>query len=115
MPLASAKQYSIMTTVQHRFDIIPVPTEAGTHFPGQCKAPQAIIKAGGLPQKMVQQVNGDVEVHGEDEHGILGNKIGAVARWQPSDKVIGVRNLDNSLRLAASCSPSSKPPNAKTS
>ena len=88
-----------MSTTSNGFDIIPVPTEAGTHFPGQCKAPQAIIKAGGLQQKLRQHVNGDVNVHGEDEHGILGNEIGALARWRPSEKVGGVRNLDNSLQV----------------
>ena len=88
--------------MSHRFDIIPVPTEAGTHFPGQCKASHAIMYDGRLIEKLRAQVSDNVVIHGEvdkDDFGILGKEIGNLAKWKPSEKVNGVRNLDNSLRI----------------
>ena len=68
--------------------IISVPTEAGTHFPGQCKAPGALIKTGGLLDKL-HAIGCNVSTY----DGLLSDaEFNAAAPWSPSPKINGVRN-----------------------
>ena len=84
---------------QHRVDIISVPTEAGTHIPGQCKAPDWIIEQGGLARKLRDNAGCHVAIHGECENGIFGTKIEDANSWKPSEKVEGARNLPNTVKV----------------
>lgn len=75
--------------------IISVPTEAGTHFPGQCKAPEALINKGGLVDEL-RSVGYDVILY----NGLLvDDKFTAAAWWNPSPKIDGVRNESKTLTV----------------
>jgi arginase family enzyme len=80
---------------EERIRIIPVPTEAGTHFPGQSKAPEALIKTGVLVDKL-KSVGYNVSVY----DGLLSDaNFAKAAPWTPSRKINGVRNEANSLAV----------------
>ena len=76
-------------------DLIKVPTEAGTHFPGQSKAPDAVIEAAWLRQKL-QDIGFDTRVHEP-----LRTSAAAIraATWHPAPKVNGVRNESDALQV----------------
>lgn len=76
--------------------IVGIPTEAGTHFAGQCLAPKALIEGAGLPTKL--------EKHGYKTsivESIFGSdpKLQATAAWKPSPQVNGVRNEVHTLAV----------------
>jgi arginase len=74
-------------------DILFVPTEAGTHFSGQCKAPGALVNGGGLKSKLLK-IGYNVIMH-ED---VLTDDVATVAApWKPSQKINGVRNEKSTL------------------
>lgn len=72
-------------TGQEHIRIIPIPTEAGTHFPGQCKAPEALIETGGLLNKL-KSVGYSVSIY-DYLHSDL--EFLAAAPWSPSPKING--------------------------
>ena len=75
--------------------IIPVPTEAGTHFPGQCKAPDALMQTGGLIEKL-KSTGYKVDVY----NGLLSDaEFNHAAPWTPSQRLKGVRNETNALTV----------------
>ena len=75
--------------------ILCVPTEAGTHFPGQCNAPQALIDTGGLSRKL-ESLGYNVSI----DDGVLSKDVfSQAARWVPAKKQNGVRNEENTLRV----------------
>lgn len=82
-----------MSAGQRRVDLICVGTEAGTHFPGQCKAPEAAIRVGGLVSKL-QSTGYDVVVH---DQVLSEPALATAARWRPAPKQNGVRNEENTL------------------
>lgn len=75
--------------------VICVPTEAGTHFPGQCKAPEALIKTGGLVEKL-ESVGYEVFIQDRLQSDPAFTKA---ASWSPSPKVNGVRNEMKTLAV----------------
>jgi arginase len=77
-----------MTPDSQRITLIDVPTEAGTHFPGQSKAPQALRDAG-LAQKLQDA--------GYTTHSKLA--LRAPQPWRPTDLVNGVRDEENALAV----------------
>jgi arginase len=73
---------------EEHIKVISVPTEAGTHFPGQCKAPEALIKTGGLLDKL-QSIGYTVSTYDD----LLSDaEFNSAAPWSPSPKINGVRN-----------------------
>lgn len=76
-------------------DIFKVETEAGTHFPGQSKAPHAIIETACLRTNLEDL---GYEVHVLDA---LGEEaaIKSSAKWQPAPKINGVRNEENAVKV----------------
>lgn len=75
--------------------IIPIPTEAGTHFPGQSKAPDAISKTPGeLGPKLVDL---GYYLHVQPSPISLHPPAIEAAQWQASPIINGVRNEANSL------------------
>ena len=79
--------------------ITGIPTEAGTHFPGQSKAPEAIISSG-----LISALK-DVGYHIESQANIFeedardGSAVADAARWKPTEKIRGVRNEDATLSV----------------
>jgi arginase len=95
---------SIVSTANNRFamprvgqwiDIVCIPTEAGTHFSGQCKAPGALVHGGGLGSKLLK-IGYNVAVH---EHVLTDGVVDQAASWKPSAKINGVRNEKNTLDI----------------
>ncbi|KAF3941551.1 Arginase-1 [Dactylella cylindrospora] len=74
-------------------DVLGVPTEAGTHFAGQSKAPAAILSAG-LPDSL-SSIGYKVNV---DENIFL-DSYSVQRLWQPSPKINGVRNEANTIAV----------------
>ena len=71
-----------------RIVVIDVPTEAGTHWPGQVKAPEALRKAG-LTQKL-------------ERAGYQVSSLSALDQpqhWVPTDIINGVRDEENALKV----------------
>lgn len=80
---------------QQNIIVLCCPTEAGTHFPGQCKAPGALIKDCELPSKLAS-IGYTVSVHDD----VLSSDVyDQAARWAPAPKKNGVRNEDNTLTV----------------
>ncbi|KAG8530430.1 uncharacterized protein KY384_004932 [Bacidia gigantensis] len=77
-----------------------MPTEAGTHFAGQCKAPAAFLERGGLEHKL-----NDADLWGgsygsQTAYGIFSDtETEEAISWKPSPKIEGVRNLSNALKV----------------
>ena len=80
---------------EERIRIIPVPTEAGTHFPGQCKAPEALIKIGGMVNKL-QSLGYNVSIY---DGLVSDSEFAKAAPWSPSPKSNGVRNEVRSIAV----------------
>ena len=76
-------------------EIICVPTEAGTHFAGQCKAPEAVVTSGGLAEKL-QMAGYEVTTH---DQVISDDHTARAAAWAPSPKIDGVRNEANTITV----------------
>lgn len=83
------------TDIDKLISIFKVETEAGTHFPGQAKAPHALVETAGLRDSLqnlgyvvsvVDALAGDADVK-------------TLAKWQPAPKVNGVRNEENTDRV----------------
>ena len=75
--------------------IILIPTEAGTHFAGQYKAPEVLINTGGLINKL-QSAGYTVSTY----DGLLSDaKFTAAAPWSPSPKENDVRNEAKALAV----------------
>lgn len=72
-----------------------VPTEAGTHFAGQCKAPEAIISTGKLLTKLAAKY----EVESVPDIFELNEHIANAAHWASAPKINGVRNEANTLKV----------------
>ncbi|KAJ5624327.1 hypothetical protein N7510_000636 [Penicillium lagena] len=68
--------------------VLEVPTEAGTHWPGQSKAPEA-LKDAGLVQKL-QKIGYEV---------LNFNALDEVEHWLPTDILNGVRNEENTIKV----------------
>ena len=90
--------------------VIPVPTEAGTHFAGQCKAPEALIETGKLIDKL-QSVGYTVSVY---DYLLSDLEFCAAAPWSPSPKINGCvhwrslmseMSLDTHLETASATKP----------
>lgn len=75
--------------------IIPVPTEAGTHFAGQSKAPEALVKTGGLVEKL-QSAGYNVSSY---DRLLSDAQFTAAAPWSPSKKENGVRNETKTIAV----------------
>ena len=75
--------------------LIEVPTEAGTYFPGQSKAPDAVIEAVGLRRKL-RDIGFEICVHEP-----LSTSAAAIraATWHPAPKVNGVRNESDAVEV----------------
>ena len=80
---------------EERIRVIPIPTEAGTHFPGQSKAPEALIKTGGLVDKL-ESFGYNVSIYDRLQSDV---GFARAAPWSPSPKINGVRNEVNSLAV----------------
>ena len=75
-------------------DIFKVGTEAGTHFPGQSKAPEAVIESAGLQQKLEER---GIVVR---VHDVLAtDEAREISKWRPAPKHNGVRNEENSVKV----------------
>lgn len=73
--------------------VLCVPTEAGTHWPGQSKAPEAALGTGGLISKL-EATGSHVHVHDR----VFSDAVSArAAAWRPAPKRNGVRNEENTL------------------
>lgn len=73
--------------------VYSVATEAGTHFPGQCKAPDAILNAG-LCSKLEKAgflVSSQTRLLQQD------TDASEAAKWKSGPKIGGVRNESNTL------------------
>lgn len=80
---------------QQNINILCVPTEAGTHFPGQCNAPEALIRTAGLQSKL-ESVGYSVFI---DDQVLSSDVYAQAARWVPAPKKNGVRNEANTLTV----------------
>jgi arginase family enzyme len=80
-----------------RVKIISIPTEAGTHFPGQARAPDAFLSAK-LPQKLAETGRPI------DQECLLQKnpQAASAAKWQAGAKISGVRNEENTLTVLES-------------
>ncbi|GJN72364.1 hypothetical protein PLICBS_006437 [Purpureocillium lilacinum] len=78
-----------MTKIQ----IVTIATEAGTHFPGQSRAGEAIYEAG-IETKLLKSGHEVVATS-----TLLGRApaVASAAKWQPSPKLDGVRNEQKTL------------------
>lgn len=68
--------------------MIEVPTEAGTHWPGQSKAPEALNDAGLL--RKLQKIGYEVSSF---------NALDEVQHWLPTGIVNGVRDEENTIKV----------------
>jgi arginase len=75
-------------------NLVGIPTEAGTHFPGQSLAPHAIISQAGLASKLREAGH---SVTATEDIFASQPKLGTAAKWQPTSKVDGTRNLQATL------------------
>ena len=75
--------------------IIHVPPEAGTHFAGQCKAPDALINDEGLVGKL-QSAGYHVSV---DDGLVSNDDFAKAAPWTPSLTINGARNEDKTVAV----------------
>lgn len=78
--------------------IFSIPTEAGTHFPGQGRAPDAILGAK-LPEKLEatgRSIRQQSTLFKNDP------KASAAAKWRPGAKIGGVRNEEHALTVLES-------------
>ena len=87
----------MVTTSKSSIAVTGIPTEAGTHFPGQCKAPDALVSAGQLLSKLVKAgytVSHEPNIfrHGPKE-------AHDAAKWHACPKVNGVRNEEDTLKV----------------
>lgn len=76
--------------------ILGVPTEAGTHFAGQSRAPETVISKHDLVGRLKAQGYG-VQVILDVFWGHV--KAESAAKWQPGQKVNGVRNEGAALEV----------------
>lgn len=74
--------------------VLSVPTEAGTHFPGQYKAPAAVLNTDGLEPKL-KSAGYNVTVHDV----LTDEAVRKAAQWVPATKKNGVRSEDNTLTI----------------
>lgn len=77
-----------ISSLTQKIVVIDVPTEAGTHWPGQAKAPKA-LKEAGLISKL-------------RKHGYEVSNFSALdeeQHWLPTDIVNGVRDEENTLKV----------------
>ncbi|KAK3680359.1 hypothetical protein LTR37_021301 [Vermiconidia calcicola] len=77
---------------KERVDVVCVLTEAGTHWAGQRKAPEAVVKIGGLAYKLLDL---DFKVLFHDV--LSSDSASRAAAWRPAAKVDGVRNEANTV------------------
>jgi arginase len=83
---------------QPKVIIHQVPTEAGTHFPGQCKAPARIVNNAEHGTGLLRSLDAfgyDVVVL----PSLLKSLPPEVTAWQPSSHFTGARNEDNALKV----------------
>jgi arginase len=80
---------------RHRIEVIGIPTEAGTHFAGQCKAPEALVSTGKLLTKLATKYEVDHVPNIFESNQELVN----ASCWAPSPKINGVRNEVNALKV----------------
>ena len=75
--------------------IICIPTEASTHWAGQCKAPDAMIKTGRLSSRLE---SAGYQISIEDQ--VLSSDVySKAAAWTLSPKKNRVRNEDNTITV----------------
>lgn len=80
-----------------RLNVIGIPSEAGTHFAGQSKAPEALISTGQLLLKLERE--GYSVLHDADIFKSTSLDIINATKWQPAPKVHGARNEENTLQV----------------
>ncbi|KAJ6446932.1 restless-like transposase [Purpureocillium lavendulum] len=76
-----------------KVQIVTIATEAGTHFPGQTKAAEAIYAAG-IQQKLLES---GLDVVENSKLLSRDAAVASAAKWQPSPKEDGVRNEQKTL------------------
>jgi arginase len=89
---------SVINTIMSEKPKITVtgfPTEAGTHFAGQCKAPEALVSTGELLSKLATQY----EVEHIPNIFATNEQVNNAARWAASAKSNGIRNEGNALAV----------------
>lgn len=77
-------------------EVIGIPTEAGTHFAGQCKAPDALVSRGQLLSKLEKE--GYSVSHEPDVFRHASQDVQEARKWHPAPKVGGVRNEENTIK-----------------
>jgi arginase len=82
-------------TAKPRITVIGIPTEAGTHFAGQCKAPEAIVSTG----KLLDKLSSEYEVDHIPDIFASNELVAKAARWAPSPKTNGIRNEANAVKV----------------